>query len=249
MHGRMTAQPLPPHPPLPQYYGDASQRQRFVREIFDETATWYDGIISVLSFGSGGRYRRDALVRAGLNPSTRLLDLASGTQPVARAAAAITPTITGADPSIGMLLAGRSKSRLTLVQTAGECLPFRDASFDLLSVGFAMRHFADLHVVFDECHRVLAPGGRLLIMEITPPRSRFGASLLRFHMNRVVPAFTRIRTGSSEAKKLLHYFWDTIETCVPPDTILQALRDSKFADVRRHVELGIFSEYTGQVSS
>src|ERR1700737_1258905 len=114
--------PLPPHPPLPQYYGDASQRQRFVREIFDETATWYDGIVSMLSFGSGSRYRRDALLRAGLTGSTRLLDLACGTQPVARAAAAITGKITGADPSIGMLLAGRSKSRLPLVRTGGERL-------------------------------------------------------------------------------------------------------------------------------
>ncbi|MGZ7040286.1 MAG: class I SAM-dependent methyltransferase [Thermoanaerobaculia bacterium] len=245
----MTAQPLPPHPPLPQYYGDASQRQRFVREIFDETAVWYDGIVSMLSFGSGSRYRRAALARAGLHSSSRLLDLACGTQPVARAASGVTRTITGADPSIGMLLAGRSKMRLPLVQTGGERLPFRSGSFDLISVGFAMRHFADLHVVFDECRRVLAPGGRLLIMEITPPRSRIGASMLRFHMNRVVPAVTRIRTGSKEAKKLLHYFWDTIETCVPPESIMQALRDSKFADVKRHVELGIFSEYTGVVSS
>ncbi|MGZ4810604.1 MAG: class I SAM-dependent methyltransferase, partial [Thermoanaerobaculia bacterium] len=46
-----------------------------------------------------------------------------------------------------------------------------------------------------------------------------------------------------------HYFWDTIETCVPPESILQALRDSKFADVKRYVDLGIFSEYTGVVSS
>jgi demethylmenaquinone methyltransferase/2-methoxy-6-polyprenyl-1,4-benzoquinol methylase len=241
----MSTQPLPPHPPLPRYYADPSQRQRFVREIFDETAAWYDGIVATLSFGSGSRYRRDALLRAGLNERTRLLDLACGTGPVGRAGASVTPSITGADPSIGMLLAGRSKSGIPLVQTVGERLPFRNRSFDLISVGFAMRHFADLHVVFDECRRVLAPGGGLLIMEITPPRSRLGGAMLRFHMNRVVPAVTRVRTRSKEASKLLHYFWDTIETCVPPDAILQALCESHFADVRRHVELGIFSEYTG----
>jgi len=241
----MTAQPLPPHPPLEQYYGDPSQRQRFVREIFDENAVWYDAILGMLSFGSGSRYRRDALLRAGLTERTRLLDLACGTQPVARSAASMARRITCADPSIGMLVAGRPKSRIPLVQTVGERLPFRDRSFDLISVGFAMRHFADLHVVFDECRRVLAPGGRLLIMEITPPRSRLGTAMLRFHLDRVVPLFARLRSGSKEPAKLVHYFWDTIQTCVPPEAIMQALRESQFGDVRRHVELGIFSEYSG----
>jgi hypothetical protein len=55
MHRRISTQPLPPHPPLPRYYPDPLQRQRFVREIFDETAAWYDGIVAMLSFGSGSR--------------------------------------------------------------------------------------------------------------------------------------------------------------------------------------------------
>ena len=241
----MAANPLPPHPPLPQYYGDASKRVPFVRALFDDTAEWYDSIIDMLSFGSGGRYRHDALVRAGLNQNTRLLDLACGTQPVARAAAHIARRITCADPSIGMLTAGRKRARLPLVQTPGERLPFRDRSFDLISVGFAMRHFADLHIVFEECRRVLAPGGRLLIMEITPPRSRVGRAMLRLHLDKIVPLFARLRSGSRETAKLVHYFWDTIETCVPPETIMQALRESHFTNVGRHVELGIFSEYSG----
>ena len=241
----MSAQPLPPHPPLEEYYADPSQRQKFVRELFDGTAEWYDSIIQMLSFGSGGRYRRDALVRAGLTTNTRLLDLACGPQPVARSAMPIAKRITCADPSIGMLRAGRKRAQLPLVQAMGERLPFRDASFDLISIGFAMRHFADLHVVFDECRRVLAPGGRLLILEITPPRSRVGAALLRFHLDKVVPLYARIRSGGNkETATLLHYFWDTIEKCVPPETIMQALRESHFEGVNRHVELGTFSEYS-----
>src|SRR3954453_23586120 len=105
----MSAQPLAPHPTLEQYYGDASQRQKFVRELFDGTAEWYDSIIGMLSFGSGGRYRRDALVRAGLDKNTRLLDLACGPHPVARAAMPIAKRITCAHPSIGMLRAGRKR--------------------------------------------------------------------------------------------------------------------------------------------
>ncbi len=237
---------LPPHPPLRQYYGDAAHREQFVRNIFDDTAEWYDSIIGMLSFGSGNIYRRQALERAGLARGMRLLDLATGTGVVARAASTITDRIITADASIGMLLAGRDRTKLPAIEAKGERLPFRDRTFDMLSVGFALRHFADLRAAFAEYHRVLKPGSGILILEITPPRSRFGRAMLRFHLNRVVPLFARLRSRGRDAEKLMHYFWDTIETCVPPETILDALRASGFEDVKRHVELGTFSEYTGR---
>jgi demethylmenaquinone methyltransferase/2-methoxy-6-polyprenyl-1,4-benzoquinol methylase len=240
------ADPIRPHPVLPEYYGEASQREQFVRRIFDETAEWYDDIIAMLSFGSGNAYRRMALQRAGLTSGMRLLDLATGTGVVARAAAAITNDITGSDASIGMLTAGRRKHHVPLVQNVGERLPFRDASFDMITIGFALRHFSDLHTLFDELRRVLRPNGRVLILEITPPRSRLAFAMLRFHLNRIVPLLARLRSRSAEAGKLMHYYWDTIEKCVPPETILAALRDSGFDDVRRHVEIGTFSEYVGR---
>jgi len=233
---------IPPHPPLSSYYGDASKRERFVREIFDETAEWYDEIITMLSFGSGNRYRRDALVRAGVKSEADVLDLATGTGIVARAAALLGAEVVGADASIGMLRAG--KSRVPRVQAKGESLPFRTRSFDFLTIGYALRHFADLRSLFVECNRVLRPAGTILILEITPPRSRVGYAALRFHLNRVVPMLARLRSGSAAAKKLMHYYWDTIDACVPPDTILAALRDAGFSEAKRHVELGTFSEYT-----
>jgi demethylmenaquinone methyltransferase/2-methoxy-6-polyprenyl-1,4-benzoquinol methylase len=245
MMRRAMPEPLRPHPVLADYYGEASQREQFVRRIFDETAEWYDDIIAMLSFGSGNRYRKMALKRAGLTRGMRLLDLATGTGVVARAAESITGEIVGSDASIGMLVAGRRKHRLPLIQNAGERLPFRDGSFDMITIGFALRHFADLNVLFAELHRVLRPHGRVLILEITPPRSRFGHAALRFHLNRIVPLLARVRSRSAEAQKLMHYYWDTIETCVPPQTILDALRGAGFNDVRRHVELGTFSEYAG----
>lgn len=243
-HSRGMPDSLPPHPVLGEYYGDASQRERFVRNIFDETAEWYDDIIGMLSFGSGNRYRKMALERAGLAPGMRMLDLATGTGVVARSAAGITKDITASDASIGMLLAGRTKHQLRLVQNAGERLPFPDNSFDFLTIGFALRHFADLRGLFGELFRVLRPNGRVLILEITPPRSRAGYAVLRFHLGTVVPFLARLRSRSAEAEKLMHYYWDTIRSCVPPETILDALRGAGFTGTNRHVELGTFSEYT-----
>jgi demethylmenaquinone methyltransferase/2-methoxy-6-polyprenyl-1,4-benzoquinol methylase len=243
----MTKPSVVPHPPLEEYYGEASKREGFVRTIFDDTAPWYDTVGAIVSFGYGDRYRNEALARAGLQRGMKVLDVATGTGVVARAAATLANErdIVTLDPSLGMLLAGRSKKRLTAVQSVGERLPFPSRTFDLLTVGFAMRHLADLRTAFDEWHRVLKPGGRILIMEITPPRSAIGYGLLSFYMGRFVPFLTRIRTGSEEAATLMRYYWDTIRLCVPPATIVATLADAGFVQVKRHVELGVFSEYGG----
>ena len=235
-----------PHPPLHEYYDDSTGRVPFVRRLFDDTAQWYDRINDVASLRSGERYRGEALVRNGLTRGMKLLDLASGTGGVARAATSVIDVsdIVSLDPSLGMLLAGRERKRLRLTQGPGELIPFRSASFDFISIGFAMRHFADLVVVFEECRRVLRPGGKILILEITPPRSGLGGFLLRFYMKRVLPAVAAV-IGNKDAKTLMRYYWDTMEQCVPPDSILGALREAGFTDVKRHVEYGVFSEYSG----
>jgi demethylmenaquinone methyltransferase/2-methoxy-6-polyprenyl-1,4-benzoquinol methylase len=235
--------PLEPHPPLTAYYDDPPQRQPFVRRIFDETAQWYDSLDDVLSLRSGLRYRRGALLRAGLHEGMRMLDVATGTGVVSRAAGTIVSDIVGLDPSMGMLLAGREKARLTLTQGAAEAIPFRSGRFDFVVIGFALRHFADLRSVFGEVRRVLAPGGRLLILEITPPRSRVGHRLLAFYMNRIVPYVAGAISGRKDAKTLMHYYWDTVRSSLPPETILRALREAGFSSAERHVELAIFSEY------
>jgi len=236
---------LSPHPPLKDYYGEPAGREQFVRELFDHTAHWYDDINDMLSFGSGGRYRREALVRAGLKSGMRLLDMATGTGVVAREALKITPHVIGADASIGMLHAGRSRQLMPIMESVGEHIAARDGSFDMIVTGYALRHFADLHGVFSEYRRILRPGGRVLILELTPPRSRAAYVALRFYMNRLVPLLARLRSGDREAATLMHYYWDTIDTCVPPDRILDALRSAGFTDVARFVAFGMCSEYTG----
>jgi len=135
---------LAPHPPLNDYYGDASKREGFVRTIFDDTAPWYDQTISFMSFGSGDRYRREAVLRNGLQAGMKMLDVASGTGVVARAALGATKNgidLVSLDPSAGMLLAGRSKQRLRVVQGTAELLPVASESFDFLTIGFALDKF------------------------------------------------------------------------------------------------------------
>ena len=238
--------PLAPHPPLTDYYDEPSRRTRFVRDLFDDTAPWYETVNNVVSFGSGDRYRREALLRNGLKDGMRVLDVATGTGVVARAAAKITEHVIGLDPSIGMLLAGRAKRALPSIQGVGEQLPIRSASVDFITIGFALRHLADLRSAFIEYRRVLRPGGRLLILEITPPRSRLARGWLRVWMRGFVPIVARITTRRRDTATLMRYYWDTIAACVPPNEILTALRDAG-VEASRNVQYGILTEYIGGV--
>lgn len=238
---------IPPHPTLSGYYKTAADREPFVRALFDETAPWYESISAVLSFGSDNWYRRDALKRAGYGAGLKLLDVATGTGVVARAAASLARSedVIGLDPSLGMLLAGRHRNKTRAVQAFGEHLPFRSASFDLLSIGYALRHMSDLREAFAEHLRVLKPGGRVLILEITPPSSKLGFAALRTYMNGVVPPLVRLMTRKKDTATLMRYYWDTIAECVPPESILSALRDAGFEQVERQVRFGVMSEYRG----
>lgn len=238
--------PIAPHPPLTDYYDRPESREGFVRDIFDETAPWYDWATWFLSFGSGDWYRREAVRRIGLAPGMRLLDVASGTGVVARAAAEVlgdSRAIVGMDPSIGMLRSGRTSN--VKVQGAAERLPFASQSFDRITIGFALRHFADLGAVFAECHRVLRPGGKLLVLEITAPESAVARGFLGVYMGRFAPAVIRMRTRSARAAQLFRYYWETTRDCVRPEVIVSAMGEAGFKEPRRGTALGIFSEYSG----
>jgi demethylmenaquinone methyltransferase/2-methoxy-6-polyprenyl-1,4-benzoquinol methylase len=241
---------LAPHPTIEGHYREPEKRQEYVDALFDSAAPHYEWICSVMSLGSGALYRRQALQRLGVRPGTKVLDVATGTGLVAREAAALAggSGVIGLDPSRGMLEEARRGATLPLVQARGEALPFPNGRFDVLSMGYALRHVADLHAAFREYHRVLRPGGRVLLLEISRPSSAAGLWLARLYLKRLVPFVTRVGTGSASAQRLMDYYWDTIERCVPPETILDALKTSGFEATRR-VQGGMLSEYVGTRSA
>ncbi|MCC5863752.1 MAG: class I SAM-dependent methyltransferase [Wenzhouxiangella sp.] len=239
---------MPPHPVLSGYYANADSRQARVDAMFDASAPHYDWITAMMSFGSGRNYRAEALRRHGLAEGMSVLDVGSGTGAlalIAQDAVGDGGRVLAVDPSAGMLAQARANGVCETVQATGDDIPLDSDSFDLLSMGYALRHVADLEATFREYRRLLKPGGKLLLLEITRPRNRLGFWCLRCYMRGVVPVITRVFRRSPEAQELMRYYWDTIENCVPPETILAAMQDAGFSEVRRHVVMGIFSEYTG----
>lgn len=238
-----------PHEVLPAYYGSAAERRPFVKRLFDDGAPHYEKINRWMSFGTGVFYRKDALLRAGLAPGMKVLDVATGTGVVARAALEVVGSagrVIGLDPSAGMLYEAGRIANLRCLRGFAEALPVADRSVDFLSMGYALRHVADLATTFAEYRRVLRPGGRLLILEIVRPQNPFALAWVRFYLRRLVPWLVAVR--SREARTMMEYFWDTIDACVPPKAILSALEEAGFADVRRVVQWGCLTEYQARRS-
>jgi demethylmenaquinone methyltransferase/2-methoxy-6-polyprenyl-1,4-benzoquinol methylase len=243
----MSDQRIAPHPLLKSYYADEPGRKRRVNEMFDTSAPHYDWITGAMSFGTGRWYRGDALRRHGIKPGTRLLDVGSGTGVIAALAQSLVGPagkVVAVDPSEGMLAEARKAGVTDTRVGRGEALPVGDAEFDMLTMGYALRHVEDLTTTFREYKRALVPGGRVLLLEITRPEGRVQYALVKFYLKHVVPAITRVVRRSAEAQKLMRYYWDTIEACVPPADILAALRAAGFTNVERHVLNGMFSEYS-----
>jgi demethylmenaquinone methyltransferase/2-methoxy-6-polyprenyl-1,4-benzoquinol methylase len=167
--------------PLPT--GEA--KARAVRSMFDAIAPRYDLVNRVMTFGMDVGWRRRTIAALELPAGSRVLDVACGTGDLCREAQRRGLRVHGVDFSAGMLSAARTTA--PLVRGDALALPVRDGSVDGVTSGFALRNVADLSTMFEEMARVLRPGGRVSLLEVSEPRSR----LLRFgydtYFRRVVP--------------------------------------------------------------
>jgi demethylmenaquinone methyltransferase / 2-methoxy-6-polyprenyl-1,4-benzoquinol methylase len=248
---RVSQESVPPHPLMPGLYRSSEEKREWLRRIFDDTAGDYDRVESWLSMGSGRWYRRQALKRAGLSEGMAVADVACGTGLVALEAISVVGpggAVVGIDPSDGMLSHARKNLGIRTVVGVAESMPFEEGAFDFVSMGYALRHVEDLGAAFAEFYRVLKPGGRLCMLEITRPAGRLRRALLRGYMSLVsrVKSSRRRHEARSRTPELWRYYWQTIERCVPPERVLEVLRLAGFEETRHNLQLGLFSEYTAR---
>jgi demethylmenaquinone methyltransferase/2-methoxy-6-polyprenyl-1,4-benzoquinol methylase len=216
-----------------------------VRSMFDRISPVYDAMNRTMTVGLDQRWRR-ATVAAVVRPGDRVLDACCGTGDLAIAAQGAGGTVTGVDFSERMLERARRKSSdVEWVQGDALALPFSDGSFDAATVGFGVRNLDDLEGGLAELRRVLRPGGRLAILEITRP-SGLLAPFYRFWFDGFVPLLGKLLPGGSAYT----YLPASVRRFPGPDELAALLRGAGFEDVRwRTFAGGIVAIHIGRASA
>jgi demethylmenaquinone methyltransferase/2-methoxy-6-polyprenyl-1,4-benzoquinol methylase len=183
-----------------------------VRAMFDRIARVYDLMNSVMTAGLHHAWRRRAADLAGVAPGDRVLDVATGTGDLAlELARRVSPggAVVGSDFSDEMLALARRKAGASTPASAvafewGNALdlPYADDTFAAATVGFGARNFSDLEQGLREMTRVVAPGGRVVILEITTPQRPPLSTFFRLWFDRVVPLIGRV-AGDADAYEYL----------------------------------------------
>ena len=198
-----------------------------VRSMFDRIAPVYDAMNRIMTAGLDRTWRRLA-VEAVVQPGDRVLDACCGTGDLALAAEREGGIVTGLDFSAEMLVRARRKSgSITWVQGDLLALPFEDASFDAATVGFGVRNVADLEAGLRELRRVLRPGGRLAILEITQPRGPL-RPFFSLWFDRIVPLLGKVLPGG----KAYTYLPASVRRFPGADGLAALMHDAGFGDVR-----------------
>ena len=205
-----------------------------VRRMFDRIAPVYDAMNRVMTAGLDQRWRA-ATVRETVRPGDRVLDACCGTGDLAVAAqAAGASSVVGLDFSEAMLERARQKApELTFIHGDVLALPFHDESFDVAVVGFGIRNVADLAGGLRELRRVLRPGGRLGILEITTPRGVL-APFYRLWFDRIVPLLGRVLPGG----EAYTYLPASVRRFPPPEELASLFAANGFASVRHRLFAG-----------
>jgi demethylmenaquinone methyltransferase/2-methoxy-6-polyprenyl-1,4-benzoquinol methylase len=177
-----------------------------VRAMFDRIAGFYDVMNTVMTAGMHHRWRSRAVELAAVGPGSRVLDVATGTGDLAAALVEVVMpggAVVGCDFSEAMLALARAKVPQATFDYADALeLPYANNEFDAATVGFGARNFADLERGIGELARVVMPGGRVVVLEITQPVREPLASFYRGWFDAVVPALGRV-AGDSAAYRYL----------------------------------------------
>ncbi|HUW80709.1 MAG TPA: class I SAM-dependent methyltransferase, partial [Acidocella sp.] len=212
-------------------------------------APYYDWVNRLFSLGSGAWYRRTCLRRAGVRPGVQVVDVAVGTGLLAREALALTGNrhaVIGVDISEAMLAIAQANLGIPLIQGAAEALPLASAIADFVTMGYALRHVADLQAAFGEAIRILRPGGTIVLLEISAPRNRLTRVLASAYIGGILPLLTLLMTRDRRARTLMRYHWETIATYMPPEVVMRVMIESGFRNVECSNEFDLFQHYIGE---
>ena len=210
--------------PLPQ----GEEKARVVRRLFDTISPRYDLVNRVMTFGMDVGWRRRTVRELRLPGRSLVLDLACGTGDLCRELASAGYRPVGLDFSHGMLTAARTDA--PLVEADILRLPVSDAAADGVTCGFALRNVVSLEEFFGETARVVRPGGRVALLDVSEPDNAALRAGNAVYFRRVVPLIGGLLSDGDAYR----YLPRSTAYLPPPDEMLRMLRQAGFPDAVRH---------------
>lgn len=217
--------------------------------MFARIAGRYDLMNRLMTFGQDVRWRRLVIQEAQLPDGGKLLDIATGTGEIAQEGLRQQPDIlaVGGDFVLEMMQVGRQNSdRRGILWVAADTLtlPFPNEVFDAVTSGFLMRNVVDVPGAFREQARVTRPGGRIVVLESSPPKKNILRPFIRFHLNNIIPALGTIITGEAEAYR---YLPDSTQQFQEPESLAAIMRQAGLENVRYNLYMfGTIAIHVGQ---
>jgi demethylmenaquinone methyltransferase / 2-methoxy-6-polyprenyl-1,4-benzoquinol methylase len=218
----------------------AEEKAGRVRGVFDSVASKYDLMNDLMSGGMHRLWKRFALGQTGLRPGQRALDVAGGTGDLALGMARqVGPTGRAVLSDINWEMLSRGRDRLldeglatsvSAVQANAEKLPFADASFDCVTIGFGLRNVTDKPRALASMRRVLKPGGRLLVLEFSHPVAGLKPFYDLYSFS-VLPALGKLVAGDAESYR---YLAESIRMFPDQPTLAGMMREAGLEDCRWH---------------
>lgn len=232
-------------------YSEEGSKKSQVSAMFNRIAPYYDLLNRVLSLGIDRSWRKKAIALLKDGKPRHILDVATGTADVALMTAhRLSPEqIIGIDISTEMLDIGRQKitkqgldAIIELQEGDSENLPFPDNTFDAVTVAFGVRNFEHLENGLAEMHRVLKPGGQVVILEFSQPTAFPFKQLFHFYFRNILPVVGRM---TSKDPKAYRYLYESVQAFPDGERFLEVLQKTGYKSNRCiPLTLGICSIYS-----
>jgi demethylmenaquinone methyltransferase/2-methoxy-6-polyprenyl-1,4-benzoquinol methylase len=212
---------------------EGQERAAYVQDMFARIAGRYDTMNRLMTMGQDVAWRRYVIAQAQLPVNGRLLDIATGTGEIALEGLSLVPGLqaVGGDFTLEMMQVGKRIPMRQAIRWVGAdtlALPFPDESFDAVTSGFLMRNVIDVRKAFEEQLRVTKPGGRVVVLESSPPKENLLRPFILIHLNVVIPTLGRLVSGEADAYR---YLPDSTQQFRDPDTLAEVMREVGFRDV------------------
>ena len=210
------------------------EKARTVREMFDRIAPGYDRMNVLMTGGLDRVWRRRLMREVGLGAGDRVVDLGCGTGDLIELATEAGAQAVGIDPAGGMLAVARDRGMGALVvQGDALAIPLADQSVDIVTTAFALRNVLSIPPVFQESSRILRPGGRIAILEVSQPAFGPARAVHTFYFQKVVPLVGQLLAD----REAYRYLPASVAYLPEPAVLISMLEENGFGQVRR-ISLG-----------